>query len=391
MESSSGPNSVPNPVFPASNMPEILLKELSKQDVTWLLSLGQCERLEMGTILLQPQSSLQDLYIILEGELSATTGTGDRGLGEVYAALEGKAALEEEIGRLAPGEILGEWSLLEQPAIPLTVTASQPTTVLRIALLQLEEKLETDSEFSAHFHKTIALLSLNRIERLTQTLIRRKRLKIQPLQDGALLFSSLRDSDIDWLSQQGHLQQVAPQQILIASGQRVKSCYILLQGILSLSVIPSQPNTLNRVFAALETPNPTVESVFEIELVQLRVGEIAGETAILDDRLSSFTIKALDAASVLAIPRDVMLTKLQHDRGFSSRYYRAVAILQLSRLQGLIDRLGYGRGRYQIGGSLSELHHYEDELDMKTLDQLSLGGARLAWMLKRLQLRAIES
>lgn len=371
-------------------MLDILRKELSKQDIDWLLSLGQREHLETGKILLQPQNSLQDLCIVLEGELRATTSTGEQGLGKVYAALEGKDALEEEVGRFAPGEILGEWSLLEQRAVPLTVTASEPTAILRIPLPQLAEKLATDWEFSAHFYKAIALSTLNRMQRLIQACIRRKYLQIQPLQDGALLFSSLRDSDIDWLSQQGNLQQVAPQAVLIASGQRLESFYILLQGILSLAVIPSQPNRLSRVFVALETPNPAVENVLEVELVQLRVGEIAGEAALLGSRLSPFTIRALEAASVLAIPLGVMLLKLQQDSGFASRYYRAIAMLQSSRLQGLIDRLGYGRGRYQIGSSLDEFQHYEDELDMETLDQLSLGGARFAWMLKRLQLRAME-
>ena len=61
-------------------------------------------------------------------------------------------------------------------------------------------------------------------------------------------------------------------------------------------------------------------------------------------------------------------------------------MLVSARVQALIGRVGYGRSTYQIAGNLSQNYHYADEIDLNTMDSLSLGGAKFDWMLRRLKI-----
>jgi hypothetical protein len=70
--------------------------------------------------------------------------------------------------------------------------------------------------------------------------------------------------------------------------------------------------------------------------------------------------------------------------GTAVRFYRVQSMLLSGRLQGLIARLGYGRNSYEIGQSLDVSTEYEDELSLDAIDNLTLGGARFDWMLRRL-------
>jgi hypothetical protein len=110
-----------------------------------------------------------------------------------------------------------------------------------------------------------------------------------------------------------------------------------------------------------------------------------GEVAVLDNPWSIFGYKAEQNSIVLVIPRDKLLVKLQQDLGMASRFYRVAVLLLSSRLQGLISRLGYGGSRYEIGSSLSAQIKYADEVEPQIMDNLTLGGARFEWMLKRLK------
>jgi CRP-like cAMP-binding protein len=182
----------------------------------------------------------------------------------------------------------------------------------------------------------------------------------------------------------GRLEEISDGEVLIRSGEQIENLYVILQGMIAISVKEEQPNRLTSLFAALESEEDTDESL-EREIVRLSRGEIVGETLALDNPLSSFTLRALENSVLLRIPQRQLLVKLQQDVGMAARFYRVVAMLLSGRLQGLISRLGYGRSRYQLGQSLGQEAEYEDEIDLETMDNLTLGGARFDWMLKRLK------
>ena len=121
------------------------------------------------------------------------------------------------------------------------------------------------------------------------------------------------------------------------------------------------------------------------EIGKIAPGEIVGEVAAFDSYLSRVTLVAQQNSLLLAIPRKQLLIKFQQDPAMAARFYRVVAIILSGRLQGIIGRLGFGKDSYQFGSSLSEDVQYEDEIDLAVMDNLTLGGARFDWMLKRLQ------
>lgn len=366
-------------------MTEVLLQTLTTNDIAWLKQWGQPQPLPVGDLLLQ-NPNVPELFIILEGTLQVAIAAEQANrLGQAFAALEAADSLAAEVGRFGVGELIGEAALLNQSVVPLTMTALEASLVLRVPVAVLQSRLDQDWAFAARFYRAIALLLLGRMEEVIETLLRRKRLQIQPLQNVPLLLSQLRDSDVDWLTQQGEVQHFDPGEVLIAAGRRPEYLYILLQGTLEVRVSPTQQHRLRRAFAALEATSPE-ESAPETELVRLEAGEMSGEIVIIDDRLAPATTRAIAPSLVLAIPRQQILLKLQQDTGFAARFYRVVAMLLSARMQGLVDRLGFGRGSYGVGSSLAGNATYADELELSILDQLSLGGARFEWMLKRLQL-----
>jgi len=125
------------------------------------------------------------------------------------------------------------------------------------------------------------------------------------------------------------------------------------------------------------------------EVARSSRGEVAGETTLIDSRLSKFAVSAVDPSIVLAIPRRELSIKLQQDPGMATRFYRVLTILLSERLTSLINRLGYSKSTYKAGQSLDVNTVYEDELDLDLIDNLALGGARFDWMLKRLKVESL--
>lgn len=371
---------------------EVLVKELNDGDINWMLEIGQKQQLASGDILFQEQSEIDALYVILSGTLAAAIASSKKSaLGRAFAELEGDQELEQEIDRYTTGEVLGEIAFLKMGPSVTRVEAAERTVVLAVPHEKLLAKIKQDIGFAARFYRAIAILMLDRFEKLIKQYSRRKNLQIQPLHDGPLTFGELSDSDVDWLSENGLVEKVPADTILIRGGRPAENLYVLLEGSLSVAISEDKRNTLTRVFALLETSdqNTPSEEIPEREFARSSRGEMLGQTALLDSRLSSFTFKALEDSLVLAIPRQKLLIKLQQDPGMSARFYRVIGMLVAERLQGLISRLGYGKSSYQQGQKLSLDSEYEDEINLDVMDNITLGGARFDWMLRRLKARRI--
>jgi CRP-like cAMP-binding protein len=362
----------------------VLLKELSESDINWMMTNGHQQQVPSGTVILQQQSKVDNLYIILEGTLGATISRNrESTLASVFAALEEDDDLEQEIARFFSGEILGEMSFLNISPSATTVKAIEHSVILVLPCQNLLVKLRQDLEFASRFYRAIAILLLDRFERLVKDFIHRQNLKIPPLQDVPLIFGELSDSDVDWLVETGIIEELTVDTVLIQAGRSVENLYVVLEGSISV-FFEDKGNDLAQVFAMLENQEEPDESP-GTEIAQATKGEIIGEMALIDARLPAYTFKALDDLRVLAIDRKQLFIKLQQNPGMGARFHRAIAMLLSARLQGLISRLGYGRSAYRIGQTLSQEFAYDDEIDLEVMDNLTLGGARFDWMLKRLR------
>ncbi len=361
-------------------MGEILLKELSHDDLAWMFDCGTRQEIEAGTILIQAGEATDCIYILLDGTLVASISSDRQDpLSRVYTAIEGeKSSLE--VARLSSGEIVGEISLIRMCLPTTTITAVEKSSIVSIPLLSLEHKLAEDAGFSARFYRAIAILLKNRLYSFVEAKGHLKFRSTQSVKDVLVFFGQLNDSDLDWIIANGELQQIAAKTTLIQESGPIDALYILLSGAISLSRMSSDRNPLIRIFAALEAAE-----VKGVEISRLSKGEIIGESHFLDGDLPYFTAQTIESSQLLTISRQKLTVKLQQDLGFASRFYRTLAILFNDRLQEMLTRLGYSRRVYSSGSSLADNVEYDLELDADSLEQISLAGKKVNWMLERLE------
>lgn len=171
------------------------------------------------------------------------------------------------------------------------------------------------------------------------------------------ILGELSDDDIDWMIETGNREEIPAGTVLIHEGKAVDTLYILLEGILTVSVA----------------------AVGDKEIARLSSGEVVGEMSFVDARPPSATVKALEEVLVLSIPRVELALKLQQDIGFASRFYRALAILLSNRLRGTVSQLGYSKDK-------SQNEDFErSQLDPAISDNVALAEVRFNWLLRRLK------
>ena len=359
-------------------MTEVLLKELSNQDIDWMLANGIRTEIEPGTVLIQQGQPLEALHILLDGALSVSlTQPNANPLGRAFAALEGGTLPGREIAQLSSGEMVGEIPFVESYLPSTTVCATTKSVVLTISMKHLIQKLQQDLSFAAHLYRASAVLLANRLEQMIDQLGHSTVVLSQPvLREALIIFAQLDDSDIEWLIAAGRVQQIAAGTVLIRSGRPIEALHILLDGAIALNAA-EEGNLLTQAFSHLENNQPQTR-----EFARLSRGDIVGETTFIEAQQSAIAVKALRDSRVLSIPRWRLAAKLLHDVGFAARFYRVLAILLADKQQAIVSRLGYGRVGYSSGQALE--NSYANELDTDFLTQVGLAGARFEWMLKRI-------
>lgn len=172
------------------------------------------------------------------------------------------------------------------------------------------------------------------------------------------ILGELSDDDIDWMIGISAQERVPAGTILIQEGQLIDALYIVIDGTLTVSV------------AALG----------DREVAQLSSGEVVGEMSFVDERPPSATVAAAVDSLVMSIPREELVTKLQQDVGFASRFYRALAIFLSDRLRGTVNRLVSDKEP-----SAEERTAQENSMAPNIRDNLALGGTRFDWLMRRLR------
>ena len=81
-------------------MTEVLLEQLTNEDIQWLRKTGQTLQVNANSVLIEANKQVDFFYLILSGELVARVSRNTKSaLGKAFAALEGDRDLEQEIGR----------------------------------------------------------------------------------------------------------------------------------------------------------------------------------------------------------------------------------------------------------------------------------------------------
>ncbi|MDZ8240556.1 MAG: cyclic nucleotide-binding domain-containing protein [Nostoc sp. ChiQUE01a] len=324
-------------------------------DIDWMLSVGRCREHRIGEVLIQEGKEIIDtVEILLEGGLS------------ICVSPTGNLKDAQEIDRVSPGEIVETLSFIDNRPPSTTFIALKSSQVLALPRQLLFQKLEQDTEFAAHFYQTIAVLLSQQLRGLTDFLAKNKVVPGEPLRKVLFVFAILNDGDIDWMISQGVKTKVNPGKVLIEEGKPVEALYILLDGKLGIFVT---------------TPD---NKLVEREIAQSVKGEILGEMSFVEATTASATVKAAESSVLLALPQQKLAEKLKRDTGFTARFYKAIAVVLVDRIRDRLFRRGFGKLAYQLDQLLAEDIEVEDELNLDTLDNTALAGARFDWMIKRL-------
>lgn len=362
-------------------MSEVLLRELINSDIDWIIATGRQQEIAAGTVLIPAGEAADYLHILLDGILTLTTFQPDNNpLNLAFAAIEGNETSGREIGRLFSGEIVGDIPFVSTHSTLTAAQAVEKSLVISIPQQELGVKLQQDVGFASRFYRAIAIILADRIQTTINKLTRSSTVQGQPLRDVLVILGELHDSDIDWMIACGKQKIIPANSILIHEKGPVDALSIILDGTMSLFVALDVQNPLTRAFAAIEDEEIPVR-----EIAKLSKGQIIGENLFIDGRLPVASIKAIEETFILSIPRQQMLSKLQQDIGFASRFYRVIATLLSQRLEAMVSQLSYGRRVYSKGLPLAENVEYADELNSTVLDRMAFAGKRFDWMLEQLK------
>ena len=131
-----------------------LLSELDEKDVDWIFRTAFERQVIADTVIVREDEPLPYLYIVLEGLFGVRIAS----------------VPDSEIGRLGPGEIIGEISFLENMLPSATVTAIESSLLLEIPSVLLAERLEAIPSFGAQFYRALAILNSRRVRERVSSL-----------------------------------------------------------------------------------------------------------------------------------------------------------------------------------------------------------------------------
>lgn len=129
------------------------LGQLNDRDVEWLTLNGHKIEVEIGTKLIQNGENIDNLYIVLSGELSVI-GKND----------------EEIIASLGSGEIVGEMSFLESRLPSVSVVVNTHSSLFVISKKLIINRMDSHPEFKGNFYYALALFLSNRLRKTTSQL-----------------------------------------------------------------------------------------------------------------------------------------------------------------------------------------------------------------------------
>ena len=166
------------------------------------------------------------------------------------------------------------------------------------------------------------------------------------------ILNELSNEDLDWISEKSRKRILKTGDVLINEGEEIHALYMVLSGILSVSIQPLGNHELARIFR----------------------GEVVGEISFIDNRPTVATVKAIEESVFLEISRWELNAKLNKNMAFAARFYRGVSMCIADRMRGTVGRLGYGKN---LESDLKD----NEEINPILMHNLELAQAKFNWLI----------
>ncbi len=129
-----------------------ILAELEDWDLLWLVENGSYRTYPKGTTLIQADSPVEYLYIVMDGELDVILPP------------------ERKIGEMFTGDIVGEMSLIEKRPPSVSVTMASDSKLLAVSHEAINGRLRQDTAFAARFYRALTVFLADRLRTRVATL-----------------------------------------------------------------------------------------------------------------------------------------------------------------------------------------------------------------------------
>ncbi|KQM32206.1 cyclic nucleotide-binding domain-containing protein [Chryseobacterium sp. Leaf201] len=130
------------------------LGQLDDMDVEWMIKNGHKIEVEPQTKLIKKGEPVENLYIVLSGQMSVCADD----------------SAIENIATLNAGEIVGEMSFVESRSPSVSVVAAKHSSVFVIPKDLITRRMNENPSFRANFYYAIALFLSNRLRNTTDQL-----------------------------------------------------------------------------------------------------------------------------------------------------------------------------------------------------------------------------
>lgn len=329
-------------------------RSLSASDFEWIESMAQTQTYQPGTILIEAGQFSHNIYLCLSGNLGVT-----------YTQADGS---KQQLMEISAGELIGETSLLDNRPDLYSVTVTETAQLLTIPKHKIEQRLQSDHNFAASLYHLLSINLSEQLRKLTKLMANQNIREGEPLRKVLVVFAVLNDSDISWMVTNGIAAKATLNSILIQQDQEVPAVYLLLEGVVGIYLEINNNN-----------------GVQEKRIAKRVKGEILGDISFIDRGTASASVKALENAWILALPRQILAAKLEVDRAFASRFYRSIALTLSNRCLDLLVRSSTATLPLETLEMLSADIEVEDELDLDMLAGTAIAGTRFDWMINQLR------
>jgi len=128
-----------------------ILGQLSDHDLEWMIDNGSKETVRQGDFLVNQDDPIENIFIVLSGSFKIFNEQNP----------------ELNIAQIGSGEILGEMSFLDERPPSVSVQATETSSVYKISLARMRQKMEVDTRFAARLYYAIGLFLSDRLRKTT--------------------------------------------------------------------------------------------------------------------------------------------------------------------------------------------------------------------------------
>lgn len=128
-----------------------IFEHLHADEVQWLLATSEFRTVEPGTYILREGDPAANIFFVADGLFDVSVYSG-----------EGASV---SVGRLGPGDVIGEMSWLDRKSASGSVKAVETGMVMCVQTAVLDAKLASDPIFAAHFLRAVATLVVQRLRK----------------------------------------------------------------------------------------------------------------------------------------------------------------------------------------------------------------------------------